>query len=191
VGDGALNQGVVHESLNLAALYKLPAIIIVEDNGVSIGTIVERHCADPDLINHGRRYGLPSRRINGNDVDEVVAAVGEAANFARAGRGPFFLVAQTFRLRGFSVTDPMKYRTRAQEAEGQRHEPISNYARRLIERGMIDEDGVERLENELASVVSDAIDFADDAVDPAAETRFDHVLAGRYPADGRDDQAPT
>jgi pyruvate dehydrogenase E1 component alpha subunit len=181
LGDGALNQGTVHESLNLASLYKLPAVFIVEDNGMALGTRVERHSGDPDLTKAGLACGIPSRSLDGNDVDEVVAVVAEAARRARAGEGPSFLVARTFRLRGFSMSDPMKYRTRDEMRLAAEREPIRTYSRRLKERGWVDERDLEQLAEEAGASARSAVMFAEQSPDPAVETRFQNVFAGLYP----------
>jgi len=146
--------------------------------GIALGTAVERHSADPDLVNRGHGYGMPCRGFDGNDIEQVVAEVGDAAALARAGGGPTYLVARTARLRGFIMSDPMSYRTREQQRELAAREPIGRYAARLAECGLIDEEGLKRLAAEAATVVDDAVDFADNDADATVKTRFDHVLAG-------------
>jgi pyruvate dehydrogenase E1 component alpha subunit len=181
LGDGALNQGAVHESLNLAALHKLPAIFVVEDNGIALGTRVERHRGDPDLTKLGLACGIPSQSVDGNDVDEVVAIVTQAVQRARAGEGPSFLVARTFRLRAFAMSDPMKYRTREEMRLASQREPISVYSRRLTERGWLNEFELEQLWEEATALARDAVKFADESPDPMLESRFKDVFAGQYP----------
>jgi pyruvate dehydrogenase E1 component alpha subunit len=179
-GDGALEQGAVNEAMNLAALLRLPAIFILEDNGVACGTKVERHSAEPDLVKRGSGYGMPYRGFDGNDIEQVVAQVGEAAALARAGGGPTYLVARTFRLRGFMMTDPMRYRTREEMNEALAREPIGTYVRSPIQRGLIDEEGFWRLIAEADALIDDAVSFAEGSADPAIETRFDDVVGSRH-----------
>ena len=110
MGDGAINQGTHNESLNLAGLYKLPCIFVVENNGVAMGTQVERSSAEKDLAERGCGYAMPHYHVDGNDVDTVIAEFGKAVERARSGKGPSYIVADTYRFRGHSMSDPMKYR---------------------------------------------------------------------------------
>src|SRR3954463_5120227 len=112
MGDGAINQGTHNEALNLASLYKLPVIWVVENNGVAMGTQIERHSAEKDLAERGCGYNMPHRNVDGNDVDTVIAEMSEAAARARRGEGPTYLVANTYRFRGHSMSDAMAYRTK-------------------------------------------------------------------------------
>src|SRR5262245_45299962 len=115
-GDGAINQGTFNEALNLAGLMKLPCIYIVENNGMAMGTQVARSSAEKDLAERGAGYGMPARSIDGNDLDTVIAEMTEAVNRGRRGEGATFLVANTYRFRGHSMSDAMKYRSK-EEAE--------------------------------------------------------------------------
>ncbi|MGH7176575.1 MAG: thiamine pyrophosphate-dependent enzyme, partial [Tepidisphaeraceae bacterium] len=109
-GDGAVNQGTHNEALNLASLYKLPCIFIVENNLMAMGTHVERHSAEKDLAKRAAGYSMPYFNVDGNDLDVMIDAVREAADRARAGAGPTYLCANTYRYRGHSMSDPLKYR---------------------------------------------------------------------------------
>src|SRR3954451_15988384 len=111
-GDGAVNQGTFNETLNLASLWKLPAIFIVENNGVAMGTQVERHSAEKDLAKRGLGFNMPHYHVDGNDLDTVIIEMGKAMQRARAGEGPCFISADTYRFRGHSMSDPMKYRSK-------------------------------------------------------------------------------
>ena len=110
MGDGAINQGTFNESLNLASLYKCPVIYVVENNGVAMGTQVDRHSAEKDLAKRGCGFNMPHRNVDGNDVDTVIKEFGIAVERGRAGEGPTFLSANTYRFRGHSMSDAMKYR---------------------------------------------------------------------------------
>src|SRR6202050_4674382 len=114
MGDGALNQGTLNESLNLASLYKLPCIFIVENNGIAMGTQVERSSAEKDLTKRGSGYAMPNYAVDGNDLDTVIAEFGKAVERARRGDGPSYIVANTYRFRGHSMSDPMNYRKTAE-----------------------------------------------------------------------------
>lgn len=183
-GDGAIEQGVFAESMNLAGLLKLPAIFIVEDNGVAMGTKVERHSAEPDLVKRGEGFGMPCRGLDGNDVEAVIAEVTQAADRARNGGGPTYLVARTFRLRGHSMTDPLKYRTREEHESGKASEPIARYTRLLMTRGVLAPDTLDALNQQADQTVADAIRFAQASPNPPLQERFEHVLAEQYPFQG-------
>lgn len=180
-GDGALGQGVVHESLNLASLWKLPAVLLVEDNGIAIGTRVERHSADPDLVRRGGAYAMPCRGFDGNDVEAVVANIGEAADRARAGGGPTYLVARTFRFRGWIMSDAMKYRTREEMQQAKLRDPITLYEARLRERGLLDDEQVDAMQDDVNREIEQAIARADADPNPPVDFRFADVLAHSYP----------
>src|SRR5213075_310579 len=124
-----------NESLNLASLYKLPVVWIVENNGVAMGTQVERSSAENDLSERGCGYAMPHRFVDGNDVDTVIREFGEAADRARHGEGPSYLVANTFRFRGHSMSDPLKYRTKEQQEAAKLRDPITLYSSRMKDQG--------------------------------------------------------
>ena len=127
-GDGAINQGSVHEALNMAALWKLPVIYIVENNLYAMGTSIERSTAVLDLRLRGATaYGIPGFTINGNDIELMAKTTREAANRARAGEGPTFIEAQTYRYKGHSISDPGKYRLRDELDSAMKNDPIVVY----------------------------------------------------------------
>src|SRR4051812_37562013 len=136
-GDGAVNQGTFNESLNLASLWKLPVIFVVENNHVAMGTQVERSSAEKDLANRACGYNMPHRNIDGNDLDIVIAEMTEATERARRGDGPSYLVANTYRFRGHSMSDAMKYRTREEQERARLRDPITIYEDRLKAKGVI------------------------------------------------------
>src|SRR5438552_12204076 len=143
MGDGAVNQGTHNESLNLASLYKLPCIFVVENNGVAMGTQVDRSSAEKDLAERGCGYNIPHRNVDGNDIDTVIAEFGKAVERGRAGEGPSYLVANTYRFRGHSMSDAMKYRTKEEMERAKNRDPISLYEMRLREKGLISEQQIE------------------------------------------------
>src|SRR5688500_9113287 len=153
-GDGAINQGTHSESLNMASLLKAPVVWIVENNGVAMGTQVERSSADPDLAMRGCGYKMPHWNIDGNDVDVVMAEMTKAADRARRGEGPSYIVANTYRFRGHSMSDPLKYRTKDELEKARQRDPISVYEVRLRERGLLTDQQVEAMEAEVSDVVA-------------------------------------
>jgi pyruvate dehydrogenase E1 component alpha subunit len=183
-GDGAINQGTFNESLNMASLLKAPAVFIVENNGVAMGTQVERSSAEPDLAERGCGFRMPHWNIDGNDIDIVMAELGKAAERARRGEGPSYVVANTFRFRGHSMSDPMKYRTKEDMERARTRDPITLYEVRLREKGLINDEQIEAIEEEVAKVVADAVAQADADPHPPLEDRFNDVLAESYPFQG-------
>ena len=187
MGDGAINQGTHNESLNLASLFKLPCIFVVENNGVAMGTQVERSSAEKDLAERGSGYDMPHYHVNGNDVDTVIAEFGKAVERARSGKGPSYIVADTYRFRGHSTSDPQKYRKlkdgswAPEVEEARKRDPITCYQARLIEKGIVTVEKAETLEQEVADEVAAAIEKADGDEFPDLNDRFNDVLVEKYP----------
>jgi pyruvate dehydrogenase E1 component alpha subunit len=181
MGDGAINQGTHNESLNLASLHKLPVLFVVENNGVAMGTQVERSSAEHDLAERGCGYAMPHFHVDGNDVDTVIAEFGKAAARARAGQGPSYIVADTYRFRGHSMSDAMKYRTKEEMDAAKHRDPISLYETRLKKSGLLTEEQADRLMEEVSAEVAEAVTQADADPFPELDARFDDVLAEQYP----------
>ena len=156
-GDGAINQGTHNETLNMASLMKVPCIFIVENNGVAMGTQVERSSAEKNLAERGCGYNMPHLNVDGNDVDVVIAEFGNAVERARAGQGPSYLVANTFRFRGHSMSDAMAYRTKEEAERARQRDPITLYEVRLREKGIIDDARIEQMQEEVAGEVNEVI----------------------------------
>jgi len=180
-GDGAINQGAYHEALNMAALYKVPAIFIVENNGVAMGTQVNRHSAEPDLAKRGCGFNMPHRSIDGNDVDVIIDEMSRAADRGRRGEGPTYLVANTYRFRGHSMSDAMKYRPKDEAERAKLRDPIAIYELRLREKGLLNDEQADAMQDEVSEVVAEAVRLADEDPHPALEERFDDILAEKYP----------
>src|SRR5262249_5723664 len=140
-GDGAMNQGAMHEAFNMASMWNLPVIYVCENNLVAMGTQLHRSSAVLDLtIRGGVAYGIPGVSINGNDVELMYRTTREAADRARGGQGPTFIEAKTYRFKGHSISDPGKYRTKDELLDALRKDPIYLYYHVLKERGWIDDD---------------------------------------------------
>jgi len=186
-GDGAVNQGTFHESLNMAGLMKVPAIFIVENNGVAMGTQVERSSAEKDLAVRGGGYAMPHYHVDGNDVDTVIIEMGKAMERARRGDGPTYIVADTWRHRGHSMSDPMKYRKNKtgewlpEVEEWRKRDPISVYSHRLREKGLLNDKQAETIDEAVAEEVNEAFAQADADPNPPLEARFEDALAETYP----------
>jgi pyruvate dehydrogenase E1 component alpha subunit len=180
-GDGAINQGTFNESLNLASLWKLPVIFIVENNGVAMGTQVERHSAEKDVAKRGLGFNMPTLNLDGNDVDAVIETMTSAGDRARAGQGPTYISANTYRFRGHSMSDPLKYRTKEEAEAAKLRDPITVYENRLRERKLIDDEWVESTENEVRQIVDDAVKFADESPHPEPPSMYQDILSEDYP----------
>jgi pyruvate dehydrogenase E1 component alpha subunit len=180
-GDGAINQGTFNESLNMASLYKAPVIYIVENNGVAMGTQVARASAEHDLVKRGLGFNIPCKGIDGNDINVVMKEMKEAADRGRRGEGPSYIVANTYRFRGHSMSDAMKYRTKEEMEKAKSRDPIALYEVYLREKGLLTDEQAESMEEEVAQVVAEAVQQADADPQPALEERFDDILAEKYP----------
>ncbi|HEY2534171.1 MAG TPA: pyruvate dehydrogenase (acetyl-transferring) E1 component subunit alpha [Xanthobacteraceae bacterium] len=170
-GDGAANQGQVYESFNMAELWKLPVVYIIENNRYAMGTAVLRSSAQTDFSKRGLSFNIPGRQIDGMDVRAVKAAGEEAIAWCRAGRGPTILEMMTYRYRGHSMSDPAKYRTK-EEVDKVRteHDPIEQVRKRLLDKKWAGEDDLKKIDAAVRAVVNEASEFAtqDSEPDPAA-----------------------
>ena len=165
-GDGAANQGQVYESFNMAELWKLPVVYIIENNRYAMGTSVTRSSAQTDFSKRGVSFNIPGRQVDGMDVRAVKAAGDEAVAWCRAGKGPYILEMQTYRYRGHSMSDPAKYRTR-EEVEKVRHDhdPIEQVRNRLLAADISEQD-LKSIDAEVRDIVNAAADFAQHDPEP-------------------------
>ncbi|MDE2166602.1 MAG: pyruvate dehydrogenase (acetyl-transferring) E1 component subunit alpha [Alphaproteobacteria bacterium] len=165
-GDGAMNQGQVYESFNMAALWKLPVIYIIENNRYGMGTSISRSSASPNLFGRAAPFGIPGYQTDGMNVLAVMAAVQEAVDYARAGKGPFVLEMLTYRYRGHSMSDPAKYRSKDEVSRmRQEHDPIDQVRKRLVDSGL-DENRLKAIDNEVKAQITEAADFAQQSPEP-------------------------
>jgi pyruvate dehydrogenase E1 component alpha subunit len=182
-GDGAMNQGTFGETMNLAALWKLPVVFLVENNLYGMGTAIERHSAVTDLSRKAEGYGVPGVRIDGMDVLAVRERVAEHIRIAREERRPTLIEAFTYRFRGHSAADPEVYRTKDEVEEWRKKDPISTFAKRLIDEGVLSEDDLERVKREAEKRVLAAVEFADSSPEPPLEALYErlYVLGEQVP----------
>jgi pyruvate dehydrogenase E1 component alpha subunit len=175
-GEGASNQGQVFESLNLAALFKLPCIFVIENNRYGMGTSVERASASRDLSLNGAPWGIPGVQVDGMDVLAVREAGLQAVAHCRAGKGPYLLEMKTYRYRGHSMSDPGKYRTR-DEVQRMRteHDCIESVRRRLLSAG-VDEAELKGIEDGVRKVIAEAAEFAQSSPEPDPKELWTDVL---------------
>jgi pyruvate dehydrogenase E1 component alpha subunit len=184
LGDGTTAIGAFHESLNLAALWHLPIVFVIINNGLGMGTTVAHSSAEPELYKRGAAYRMESARVDGFDPAAVRAAAGKAVESARAGH-PYLLEVVTERLRGHSVVDPAKYRS-AQEVERLKHEdPVAIFGAKLTADEILDPEKIAAIEAEVAGIVTAAAEFAAASPSPAVDTLFDYTYATPVPNDSR------
>ncbi|MDH3738103.1 MAG: pyruvate dehydrogenase (acetyl-transferring) E1 component subunit alpha [Alphaproteobacteria bacterium] len=176
-GDGAVNQGQVYESFNMAALWQLPVIYVIENNRYGMGTSVERASAGTQLWQRGQAYGIPGEQPDGMDVRAVNAAARSAIDYVRGGNGPFILEMQTYRYRGHSMSDPAKYRTK-EEVQKIRTEkdPLDTLKAVLIERGDATEDDLKAFDRDVREVVNEAAEYAQTSPEPDPSELWTDVL---------------
>ncbi len=174
-GEGAANQGAFHESLNLAALWRLPVIFVIEDNEWAISVSRETSTAIPSNADRAAAYEIPGHRIDDNDVEAVYTTAGDAVARARAGEGPTLIEVHTVRLWGHFEGDAQGYRPDLADVGGR--DPITAYEQRLAEAGILDADAISRVRGDAAARVQRAVDFATSSPPPAPETALDYVFA--------------
>lgn len=177
-GDGAANQGQVYESFNMAKLWHLPVLYIIENNRYAMGTSVERASAQTDLARHGESFSISGEQIDGMDVEAVMEAGGRAADFVRSGKGPYILEMLTYRYRGHSMSDPSKYRKRAEiDKMRQTHDALTSLRDRLEAVGVLDVAGFKVLQVEINERIEAAVDFALAAPLPPDSNLMSDILA--------------
>jgi pyruvate dehydrogenase E1 component alpha subunit len=176
-GDGATNQGVFHEAMNMAALYKVPVVFVCENNGYGIGTSVIRASAVEQLYKKSCAYETPGLKVDGMDVLEVYENVRNAVQRAREGGGPTYIEAITYRFRGHSISDPGTYRSEQEKKIWRERDPIPNFAEWLLEKGHAEREDLEKIKNEEKKRIDEAIRFADESPDPDPEELWTDVYA--------------
>jgi pyruvate dehydrogenase E1 component subunit alpha len=192
-GDGASNTGNFGETMNLAALWSLPVVFLVENNLYGMGTSLERHSAVTDLSHKAEGYGIPGVRVDGMDVMAVRETVAEHIRTAREDRKPTLIEAFTYRYRGHSAADPEVYREKEEVEEWQRKDPIESFAKRLTEDKVITAKDVDEIREEADRIVVEAVEFADNSPEPPLDSLYDHlyVLGDQVPGwYGVDERSP-
>lgn len=166
-GDGAANQGQVYESFNMAELWELPVVYVIENNQYAMGTAISRASAQTDLSKRGVSFNIPGEQVDGMDVRAVKDAAARAAEFCRSGKGPFILEMNTYRYRGHSMSDPAKYRAREEvNRMREEHDPIEQVRARLLKAKKIDEAGLKEIDAEIRAIVTEAANFAQESPEP-------------------------
>ncbi len=178
-GDGAANQGQVYETFNMAKLWHLPVIFVIENNRYAMGTSTERSSATTNFAMRGASFDIPGEQVDGMDVRACRAAGEKVAAHARAGKGPYILEMLTYRYRGHSMSDPAKYRTR-EEVDRVREErdPIERVRKRVLETRMVSEDELKAIDAEIRQIVTAAAEFAQSNPEPDPKELWTDVLVG-------------
>jgi pyruvate dehydrogenase E1 component alpha subunit len=177
-GDGAANQGQVYESFNMAELWRLPVVYVIENNQYAMGTSVERSSAETHLYKRGVSFNIPGEEVDGMDVVAVRDAGLRAAEHARSGNGPYILEMKTYRYRGHSMSDPAKYRTREEVDEVRKtRDPIEHLQEKLEEAGFADEAALKAIDAEVKRIVAEAAEFARAAPEPDPSELYTDVYA--------------
>jgi pyruvate dehydrogenase E1 component alpha subunit len=178
MGEAAVNNGAFHEALNMASLWKLPAIFVIENNRYGMGTAIERASSINDIYERAGSYDMPRGVVDGQDVFAVRRAVSEAAERARTEQVPTLLEVRTYRFMGHSMSDAVSgtYRTKAELEEYLKRDPIMLLRTKMQSAGEITDDDVARLDEEIKAIVQDAWDFADASPEPPLESLYEHVL---------------
>ncbi len=177
MGDGAANQGQVYESYNMAALWKLPIVYVIENNHYGMGTSVERSSAGPNYYGRGQGWGIPGEKVDGMVYLEVKEAAKRAIAHARSGKGPFILELDTYRYRGHSMSDPAKYRSKEEvDTVKLKRDPIDYFKEYMIKTFKISEDQIKMIEDEIKAVVLEAVEFSKSSPEPDPSELYTDVL---------------
>ncbi|MBR9764673.1 MAG: pyruvate dehydrogenase (acetyl-transferring) E1 component subunit alpha [Rhodobacteraceae bacterium] len=181
-GDGAANQGQVYESFNMAAIWKLPVIFVIENNQYAMGTAQKRSTSSAEIYKRGEPFGIPGQLVDGMDVLAVKEAGEKAVAHCRSGEGPYILEVKTYRYRGHSMSDPAKYRTR-EEVQNMRekHDPIENIRQMLVDGKHASEEDLKEIDKTIKDIVNKSADFAKESPEPALEELWTDIYAEEIP----------
>ncbi|WP_424986515.1 pyruvate dehydrogenase (acetyl-transferring) E1 component subunit alpha [Microbulbifer sp. S227A] len=181
-GDGASNQGQVYETFNMAALWQLPVVFVIENNQYAMGTAQQRSTSTPDLFTRGEAFGIPGEIVDGMNVVSVKEAGAKAIAHCRAGKGPYILEVKTYRYRGHSMSDPAKYRTR-EEVQKMREErdPIEQVRSMLLTGKHASEDDLKAIDKEIKNIINASADFAKDSPEPPLDELWTDIYADAAP----------
>ena len=176
-GDGAINQGQVYESFNMAAIWNLPVIYVIENNKYGMGTSIERTSKTPDLHTRGLAHGIEGVPVDGMDVIAVKEAAAKAMKHCREGKGPMILEMKTYRYRGHSMSDPAKYRTKEEVQKVRREmDPIDTLAHKLLEAKIVTEDDLKAIDKEVKAMANEAAEFAQQSPEPDVAELWTDIL---------------
>ena len=175
IGDGAMNNGQVFEAFNLASLWKLPVLYIIENNMYGMGTSVDRASAGTDLFKRGEAFGIKGKKIDGMDVFKVIEAAQLAGDYVRSGKGPYILEVQTYRYKGHSMSDPAKYRTKEELESYKINDPIVLASKEILKKKILSKKDLEKINSEIVQEIRDAAQYAIDSPFPEEKELFTNV----------------
>ena len=175
IGDGAMNNGQVFEAFNLASLWKLPVLYIIENNMYGMGTSVDRASAGKDLFKRGEAFGIKGKKIDGMDVFKVIEAAQLAGDYVRSGKGPYILEVQTYRYKGHSMSDPAKYRTKEELESYKVSDPINLAANEILKKKILSKNDLEKINSTIIKEIKDAAQYAIDSPFPEEKELFTNV----------------
>ncbi|WP_373085583.1 pyruvate dehydrogenase (acetyl-transferring) E1 component subunit alpha [Sneathiella sp.] len=178
MGDGTINQGQVHESFNMAELWGLPVVYVIENNEYAMGTSVKRSTSQTQLYKRGESFNIPGEQVDGMDVFAVAEAGRKAVEWARTGKGPYILEMKTYRYRGHSMSDPAKYRSK-EEVNKKRadSDPIEHVREKLLNDKTYTEEELKEIDREVKAIVADAVEFAQNSPEPQPEELYTDIVA--------------
>jgi len=181
-GDGAANQGQVYETFNMASIWKLPVVFVIENNQYAMGTSQKRSTSGEDIYTRGAPFGIPGELVDGMDVLKIKEAGEKAVEHCRAGKGPYILEIKTYRYRGHSMSDPAKYRTR-EEVQKMREErdPIQNVRDLLLQGKHASEDDLKAIDKEIKDIVNASAEFAKESPEPELEELWTDIYSDDVP----------
>jgi pyruvate dehydrogenase E1 component alpha subunit len=179
-GDGAANQGQVYESFNMAALWKLPIVFVIENNGYAMGTSTARGSSETEFFRRGDSFRIPGMQVNGMDVLEVRGAAEAAFAYVREGNGPVVMELKTYRYRGHSMSDPAKYRTREEVQDVREKSDPIEAIKKAMEAAGISEDEIKAIDKDIKAIVTASADFAESSPEPDLAELYTDVLVGSY-----------
>lgn len=182
MGDGAVRQGALHEAFNMAMLWKLPVVFVIENNNYAMGTSVERTSNVTDLYTLGESYDMPSAPVDGMTVEEVHSAMDKAVDHARSGKGPYLLEINTYRYKGHSMSDPAKYRTKEEVENYRSQDPIEKVLKTITDKKYATAEQIEEINKRVTDIVEDSVKFAEESPYPTIDELYKDVyVQSDYP----------
>ena len=180
-GDGAARQGALHETFNMAMVWKLPVIFIIENNNYAMGTSVERTTNVMDMSTMGDSYQMPSFVVDGMTIEAVHEAIEDACVHVRSGKGPVLLDIRTYRYKGHSMSDPQKYRTKQEVEDFKNQDPIDKVLSTIKTNKLATDKEIEKIVQKVKDVIDESVKFAEDSPEPEAKELYEDVYIGDYP----------
>ena len=177
IGDGAMNNGQVFESFNMAAIWKLPVLYIIENNQYGMGTSVSKVAAGSDLFKRGEPFGIPGEKVDGMDILKVIESAYRAAKYVRSGKGPYIIEMQTYRYRGHSMSDPAQYRSKEELENYKIKDPIEKLKKIIIKKKIIKLNEINKIDSEVLISIKKAAEFAEKSPMPSVNNLYEDVYA--------------